>query len=254
MTEQKLDTYLDLCTQVYDLSKPTPPEDAYAFYRSYVADAKGAILEPMCGTGRFLLPLLTEGFEVQGFDASQHMLNAMYAKAKLQDLKPTVWKDFVEKLDTPEKYSLIFIPSGSFGLMINSEIAKRALVTLYNHLDHDGILLFEADTLHFAPTQFGVWNGSEWHRTDGKKISLNSLALPIEDYICSFECRYELIDGKNIINTEIETLKFRLYEPEHLTKILKEAGFKNVKIIKAFDRNKTYGINDEVIVCECRKS
>ena len=50
MTKQ-LRTYLNLCTQVYDLSKPKPPEDAYAFYKFYLAQAGGAILEPMCGTG-----------------------------------------------------------------------------------------------------------------------------------------------------------------------------------------------------------
>lgn len=33
---KKLDTYLDLCSIVYDLSKPIPPEDAYNFYRFYV--------------------------------------------------------------------------------------------------------------------------------------------------------------------------------------------------------------------------
>jgi hypothetical protein len=58
---KKLDTYLNLCTEVYDLSKPNPPENAYAFYRDYVMRANGLILEPMCGTGRFLLPLLEEG-------------------------------------------------------------------------------------------------------------------------------------------------------------------------------------------------
>ena len=44
-------TYLDLCTQVYEISKPTAPEDALAFYKSYADEASGAILEPMCGTG-----------------------------------------------------------------------------------------------------------------------------------------------------------------------------------------------------------
>lgn len=81
MPQQKLDTYLRLCTQVYDLSKPNPPEDAYAFYRSYALNAKGPILEPMCGTGRFLLPLIDEGFDVQGFDASEHMLEALHGSA-----------------------------------------------------------------------------------------------------------------------------------------------------------------------------
>ena|ERR1700722_11947081 len=98
MTQQKLDTYLSLCTEVYDLSKPRPPEDAYAFYRDYVMKAKGSILEPMCGTGRFLLPLLEEGFDVQGFDASDHMLEALHVKANAKNLKPKVWKGFVEDL------------------------------------------------------------------------------------------------------------------------------------------------------------
>ncbi|MGE3919995.1 MAG: hypothetical protein AB7F64_03455 [Gammaproteobacteria bacterium] len=29
-----LDIYLSLCIEVYDLSKPNPPEDAYDFYQS----------------------------------------------------------------------------------------------------------------------------------------------------------------------------------------------------------------------------
>jgi hypothetical protein len=61
---KSLDTYVNLCTQVYDISKPVPPKDKYAFYLSYVVSANGRILEPMCGTGRFLLPLVVEGFDI----------------------------------------------------------------------------------------------------------------------------------------------------------------------------------------------
>ena len=75
-----LASYLRLCTEVYDLSKPNPPKDAYAFYRDYVIKANGPILEPMCGSGRFLLPLREEGFNVHGFDASDHMLASLHAK------------------------------------------------------------------------------------------------------------------------------------------------------------------------------
>jgi hypothetical protein len=42
MKESMLDTYLDLCTQFYDLSKPTPPEDAYDLYKSYCANAENS--------------------------------------------------------------------------------------------------------------------------------------------------------------------------------------------------------------------
>ena len=42
MNQHKHPTYLSLCTQVYDLSKPKPPEDACAFYRAYMQYTKGA--------------------------------------------------------------------------------------------------------------------------------------------------------------------------------------------------------------------
>lgn len=54
---KKLEAYLSLCAEVYDLSKPKAPEDVYAFYRNYTMKANSRILEPMCGNGRFLLPL-----------------------------------------------------------------------------------------------------------------------------------------------------------------------------------------------------
>ena len=119
LIKQKLDSYLSLCTQFYDLLRPAPPEDAYSFYRSYVGNTGGPILEPMCGSGRFLIPLLQDGFDVHGFDASEYMLESLRAKADQKHLKPTVWNGFVEDLTSTEKYNLIFIPSGSFGHIID---------------------------------------------------------------------------------------------------------------------------------------
>jgi len=46
-----LGTYRSLCTEVYNLSKPNPPEDVYAFYRDHVIKVNGPILGSMCGTG-----------------------------------------------------------------------------------------------------------------------------------------------------------------------------------------------------------
>lgn len=251
MNKKPLDTYLNLCTQVYDLSKPNPPEDAYAFYRSYVMNAKGPVLEPMCGTGRYLLPLLEEGFNVQGFDASKHMLDALQAKAKDKNLKPNVWEGFVEDLKRQDKYNLIFIPSGSFGLITDPKAAKAALKTLYEHLNDNGILLFEGETLKAVPP-LGIWRGSIWHKPDGKMILLNQLAT-LEGRLCSSIGKYELVDGNRIIHTEIEELKVRLYDPSTLIELLKEVGFRDIRVLKAFDCSAVPDANDEDIVYECKK-
>lgn len=248
---KKLDTYLSLCTEVYDLSKPEAPEDAYAFYHDYAVKANGPILEPMCGTGRFLLPLLAEGLDVQGFDASEYMLQALHTKASAKKLTPTVWKGFVEDLKKPDKYNLIFIPSGSFCLIIDLGAVKSALKTLYDHLCDDGVLLFEVETLKAVPP-LDVWRGSVWRRPDGKMILLSQLATFVEN-VCNSICKYEFAEKNSITHAEIEELKVRIHDQNELEIMLKDCGFKSVRRIKAFDRNTLPDEHDEAIVYECRK-
>jgi SAM-dependent methyltransferase len=66
--------YRALCTEFYDLDKPLASKDALQCYLRYAEEANGPILEPMCGTGRFFIPLLKHGYNVTGFDYSPHML------------------------------------------------------------------------------------------------------------------------------------------------------------------------------------
>ncbi len=253
MIPTPLDTYLNLCTQVYDLSKPNPPRDAYDLYRSYVKEVCGLILEPMCGTGRFLLPLLEEGFDIHGFDASQHMLDRLYIKAKTKNLNPNVWHGFIENLNFPEKYSLIFIPSGSFGLITDLETAKHALQKIHESLKTDGVFVFEAETLASIGSNVGLWHGEVYSREDGTSIIASFLDVPIDSNVGNTICRYELIDGNQIMHTEVEELRVRLYEPRDLIDLLKKIGFNDIKMIKAFDKTVSSEKGDEVIVYECRK-
>lgn len=246
-----MDNYLDLCTEVYDLSKPKPPADAYAFYKSYVQHAAGAILEPMCGTGRFLLGLNKDGFKVDGFDASKQMLDALHNKAKTMKINPTVWQGYTQDLSSNERYSLIFIPSGSINLITNSDDILTTLNKFYEHLADNGVFVFEAETKHGLP-ELGIWRGSKWTRKDGKFILLSTCAT-LEENICSSIGKYELIDGNRIVQTEVEEYKILIHDPAMLTEMLRKVGFKQIKLVKAFDRMSTPNDNDESIVYECRK-
>ncbi|OJW10040.1 MULTISPECIES: class I SAM-dependent DNA methyltransferase [Legionella] len=250
---KKLDTYQNLCTEVYDLSKPNAPQDAYSFYRSYAVEAKGPILEPMCGTGRFLLPLVEEGFDVQGFDASQPMLERLHAKARSKNLNPKVWPGFIEDLNQPEKYSLIFIPSGSFCLITEKAAIQKALKIIYEHLEDKGIFVFEIETLHAVPNELGIWRGSRWPKEDGTLIVLSQLAM-LNEEVCYSIGKYELIDNNCVIQTEVEEYKIRIYQdPSFLHNLLTEVGFSKVQIVKGFERNASPDEKDDSIVFECRK-
>lgn len=250
---KKLDTYQSLCTEVYDLSKPNAPQDAYSFYQSYAAEAKGRILEPMCGTGRFLLPLIEEGFDIHGFDASQAMLERLHTKANSKNLKPKVSRGFIEDLNQSDKYHLIFIPSGSFCLITEKADIQKALKILYEHLENKGVLVFEVETPHAVPNELGVWRGTRWTKSDGAIILLSQLAMLDEEIYYSIS-KYELVDNNRVIQTEVEEYKIRIYkDPFVLLNILTEIGFSEVRTIKAFDRLASPDETDESIVFECRK-
>ncbi|HHT9714633.1 TPA: class I SAM-dependent DNA methyltransferase [Legionella pneumophila] len=250
---KKLDTYQSLCTEVYDLSKPNVPQDAYSFYRSYAVEAKGTILEPMCGTGRFLLPLAEEGFDVQGFDASQPMLERLHAKARSKNLNPKVWYGFIEDLNQSEKYSLIFIPSGSFCLITEKADIQKALKIIYEHLEDKGLFVFEVETRYAVPNELGIWRGSRWPKEDGTLIVLSQLAM-LNEEVCYSIGKYELIENNRVIQTEVEEYKIRIYQnSSFLYNLLTEVGFSNVRMVKGFDRNAPPDEKDESIVFECRK-
>ena len=110
MSESK-NSYGRLCTEIYEILHAQAPQEELDFYLSY-ARPGDAILEALCGSGRFFLPFFERGFDIQGMDASPDML------AKLRKKCPNasaVCADIAAY--TPDRaYDYIFISSGSVSL------------------------------------------------------------------------------------------------------------------------------------------
>ncbi len=81
---------------------------------------------------------------------------------------------------------------------------------LYNHLNDDGILLFEAETSKIVPDQLGVWRGMVYHKPDGNLILVNRLTT-YKNNVCYSIDKYELVEKGQIIQTEIESFNVRIY-------------------------------------------
>ena len=75
----------------------------------------------------------------------------------------------------------------------------------------------------------------------------------MKDNICNAIGKYELVEKNQVIHTEIEELKVKIYEPDPLMEMLKSAGFKRIRTLKAFDQSSGPANQDESIVYECRK-
>ena len=93
---------------MYEILHKKAPQDELDFYLSY-AEKGMKILEPLCGSGRFLIPFMERGLDICGMDLSSEML------AKLKQKNPdadVIQADILEYSST-QLYDYIFISSGS---------------------------------------------------------------------------------------------------------------------------------------------
>lgn len=247
--------YRALCTEYYDLDKPTPPADALQCYLRYAEEANGPILEPMCGTGRFLVPLLEQRYDVTGFDNSQHMLKECRKKCEDRRLPCKLHEASFETFTQKGPYSLIFIPSGSFCHLITAEQVDQALAFIADRLKPNGKFVVDIETLKSVRDPQNVWKGRWVSKPDGSKIVLNVLshfdpATRVETGLF----RYELWEENTISLTEVEEFHVRHYEPAEIEKLL---GKHHLKIIGKWQAEPYARLaasnNAPVITYECLK-
>jgi len=246
-------TYLGLCTEFWDFDKPAPSTQEYAFFRKYIAKSRGPILEPMCGSGRYIIPYLEEGFNIEGFDASPHMFEALRKKCTEKNLSPHIWEKYLEQFPETKQYNLIFIPDTSFCHFLDKASIKNALQKIYSLLLPGGTFVFDLQTIYERLEHIGVWTGKVFRKTDATSIVESRLILPRENSVVPVMLRYELVENGLLVKTEMEYYRIKLFHPTEIDNVLKEVGFKRIKKIKAYQHGRAPSAHDDVIVYECIK-
>jgi SAM-dependent methyltransferase len=225
MEPDPLDGYGELCTRFYDLDKPTAPELALEWFARELAGCS-SVLEPMCGSGRFLVPLIERGLRVDGVDPSQPMLDACRVKLKARGLSAGLWQQSLETLDLEQTYAAAFIPASSFCLLHEIETAREALRRLRAHAD---LVVIEFE----LPQGAADWP-KETKRTvtdGGLQIRLvSSIAYDVAKQVETHTNRYELKRSGRVVQTEQESLRLRCYAPDEMRAQLARAGFSDITI------------------------
>ena len=233
----RVSAYGSLCTEFYDIDKREPPPDAFDFYLAEAERAPGAILEPMCGSGRFLLPLLARGFDVEGSDASPQMLAACRARAQQLGLHPALKEQRLDQLTSERHFGLIFIPSGSFCLITDENAALSGLLRIRELLAPNGRFIVEIErrVRTRCSELSGTWGGRWVTRPDGAKIVLSWLSQYVAPTgISSSLHRYELLKEGRLLAQEFEDLELKLYELSEFRALLTRAGFDQIRVLTPY--------------------
>lgn len=255
MEKKSLATYQKLCVEFYDLEQHPRHEQALKFYMQHALQAQGPILEPMCGTGRFLIPMLQAGLDAEGFDASPYMLDVLKQKYALVNSKEApVSQQFVQDFTSSKKYSLIFIPYGSWGLITDISDAQKGLAGLYNCLLPGGTLIVEIETLASVPEVRGIRQRATHRRSDGSTVALSFITSFNErTQIFQSYSRYESIVNNRVLEHEEELFEQYLYRFDELDTMLDAVSFSQINKYQAFDSKQEVKENSPIIIYECVK-
>jgi SAM-dependent methyltransferase len=221
-----LDSYYQLSTEFYDLEKPQATAEELAWYMEYALQANGPILEPMCGTGRYIIPMLEKGLDVEGFDASEHMLQTLAQKCAQKNITPTMRHCFFQEFNSERRYAFIFVPSGSFGLITNLDDVKHCLQVVHAHLAPQGKFVFEVDTPQAITATLNEWNRSTYTKSDGTQIIGHQRpAYNTKTQIITITCHYEHKQSTELLASQSEKIQLRLYKRYEIDALLREFGF-----------------------------
>jgi SAM-dependent methyltransferase len=136
--------YGDGGSRLYDNILRRERVDVDAFLRA--ADGRpGPVLELACGNGRTTIPVLEQGYEVVGLDASEHMLQRLTDKLREPD-----HRQYADKLTTVEgdmsqfsfdrKFGLILLGTSTVWMLTESQRASL-FASVREHLTEDGRFL-----------------------------------------------------------------------------------------------------------------
>lgn len=225
--------YGSLATKVYELTKPigSSLNGDIDYYSERLYGLSGTILEAGVGTGRMLIPLLEEGFDVHGVDSSIDMLQVCKEQLLARSLETTLFEDDLVSLNLEKKdYDAIILPTSTFCLIQSEDLANQVLENFYHHLASGGKLIFDLD-LPFYPelneTSISTHpiSETEWITLERRVIEIDWLKQHIVSHLTySHWLRGELI------KTELQPFLLRWYGLTEIKLMLEKIGFKNISI------------------------
>lgn len=248
MSETRQNYYGNLCTEMYEILHEQAPQDELDFYLSYAKNGE-KILEPMCGSGRFLVPFLARGLDISGMDISQEMLKKLREKAPAAKVIQT---DILQ-YDVPESFDYIFISSGSVSLFTDISLCKAVLRKMKELLASNGKFVFAVDTIFDRCADDSDYKVELSVKT---KQGYDLIAKGKNHYDERTQTQfspsiYELYDGTTLLQSEPMDFQTHLYRYGEMEAYLKECGFRHVLTYSDYQKTPAVDDNCEMFLFEC---
>lgn len=248
MGELKQNYYGSLCTEMYEILHEQAPQGELDFYLSYAEKGK-KILEPLCGSGRFLVPFSERGFDISGMDLSAEMLAKL--KQKAPDAK-VIQADIINYA-VQEQFDYIFIPSGSISLFTDMGMCQGILRKMKELLAPGGKFVFAVDTVSARCEEDSDYKVNVSVKTkEGYDLILKEKNHYDEKSRTQFSPSiYELYHGAKLLQSETMDFQTHLYQYGEMDEYLRKCGFKSMSVYSNYQKDPAVNDQCEMFIYEC---
>jgi cyclopropane fatty-acyl-phospholipid synthase-like methyltransferase len=220
----------DLIAPFYDVEHAHFDEDL-SLYANFAQLCGSPLLELASGSGRLLVPLAREGYELTGVDSSASMLKL--AQEALEKAGVAVQcklvQQHISRLHLGQKFRLAFIALGSFGHVCTRQEQRQTLATVRDHLVTDGRFILDisnADARYMEHLSGQMLHQGTWQREDGTMLShVVSPASSLTKHLLELTHFYEEHRQGEAVRRTVITTHLYLFERNEVELLLEEAGF-----------------------------
>ena len=213
-------------------------------FRQEIARSGEPVLDAGCGTGRLLLPMLREGADIDGSDASPDMLAWCQRQLDMQGLSANLYPMAMHELDLPRQYRTVVV-CGAFGLGGSRKQDLQGLRRIRQLLQPGGSLVMD----HYLPNLenpkgWQAWVDPpalprEWPARGDRRLAGDGTELELRVRQVAFDpleqtttlemraARYR--DGEEIA-VETNVIDINLYLMKEIEWMLALAGFRDVQV------------------------
>lgn len=222
--------YEGLAVEVYDHDKAIGRSFGdVEFYRGRLADVIGPILEPACGNGRMMVPLLEAGHQVAGFDASAQMIERCRVNCQARGFSPRLEVAVFSNFDLGAGYGAVVLPVSSFMLMETFEEGLAALARFARALAPGGKLIL--DLFHPPWRRVGATSEKTWTLPDGDLVTMEESCVEADllGQLSVSHLSYQRWRDGKLIGADLQRFPLRTWGLGEFTLALQASGFGEVQ-------------------------
>ncbi|MFT5854525.1 MAG: SAM-dependent methyltransferase, partial [Verrucomicrobiales bacterium] len=198
------------------------------------------ILEPACGSGRLVAEFARRGYEVEGFDLNENMLEFAQRRLAEDDLWANLWVDPMQSFQTEKRYDMAHCLVSTFKYLSSEADAIANLERVAECLEDGGLYVIG---LHLSRYGRDKFEHERWVvERDGVKVVSNTRTWPADKKTRKERLRNRLrVQHEGALEKMLETnWEFRTYDATQLKRLLAK--------VPAFEPVAFHDFNHDIVI------